>query len=122
MNTIKEEWTQEITYNNVCDENGNPTGGDSKSTGVSIDWQNGPLGWDYEKNTFPEGVKPNGAFVETVILHCIQRLQFFQAAANKKFACRENAIALTKLEESLMWLQRRHNNRVVNKVQGEHKA
>lgn len=48
---------------------------------------------------------------------CIDRLRSFQAGP---FACRENAIALTKLEESLMWLRRRTVARIKRGVEGTH--
>lgn len=119
---IQERWTQQLECENTCNEDGNPTGGRVKSTGLDISWQDGPLGWDYNRNTYPAAVQPNGAFTEDVVLAVIQRLQFFQEANNRKFACRENACAITHLEEALMWMQRRHDNRVGRKVQGEHKA
>ena len=122
-NSIKKRWTQTIVYDNVCDENGNPTGGSVQGCGIDIKWQNGPLKWDYEKNTY--GTEPNGAFTEDVILAAITRLKFFQEnpdGSRAKFACRENACAITHLEEALMWLQARHDNRVERQVQGEHKA
>jgi len=46
---------------NRQDSEGNPTGGSVRGTGLSIDWQNGPLGRDADR------LAPNGAFVETVI-------------------------------------------------------
>lgn len=41
---------------------------------------------------------------------------------NKKFPCRENSIAITKMEEALMWFERRTANRVARGVEGQHKA
>ena len=37
---------------------------------------------------------------------------------NGKFACRENSIAITKLEEALMWLEKRKKNREKRGVEG----
>lgn len=37
-----------------------------------------------------------------------------------KFACRENAIALTKMEEALLWLQKRTRDRLNRGVEGTH--
>lgn len=119
----RERWTQNVLFSNTVDGNKNPTGGMSWSNGVDIKWQNGPLFFDYEKMQ-PKN-EPNGAFVEDVILHCIQRMRFFQEnpdGSRAKFASREGACALTHLEEALMWLQKRHDNRVKRQVQGEHKA
>lgn len=37
---------------------------------------------------------------------------------NKQFACRENAIAITKLEEAMHWLKARKTNREARGVEG----
>lgn len=47
----------------------------------------------------------------------IERLKGFQ---NSEFNCRENAMALTKLEESLMWLCKRTVARANRGVEGTH--
>jgi hypothetical protein len=99
---------QKIVQQHDLDENGNPAGGATRGTGILIDWQNGPL----------TTTLPTGAFVEGVILAAIGRLQFYQTASNKKFACRENALAITKLEEALMWCEERTRGRVERKVEG----
>lgn len=100
---------------NDVDENGNPTGGNVRGTGFMISWQNGPLGRG------PERKAPNGAFVEDVIDAARQRIEFYQTASGGKFACRENAIAITKLEEALMWLDKRTADRERRDVEGTHK-
>lgn len=46
----------------------------------------------------------------------IHRLQGFQAGP---FKCRENAVALTHLEEALMWLQKRTRDRIDRGVEGK---
>ena len=48
----------------------------------------------------------------------IDRLNFL----NSKFLCRENSIAITKLEESLMWLNQRTTDRVKRGVEGHYKS
>jgi len=106
---------QKIVQKHDLDENGNPAGGATRATGILIDWQNGPLGQGEMLTAPPES---NGAFVEGVILAAIGRLQFYQTASNKKFACRENALAITKLEEALMWCEERTRGRVERKVEG----
>ena len=106
---------QEIVTENNKDQNENPTGGSVRGTGISIDWQNGPL---RENSTTPMNV-PNGAFVEGVIQSAIQRLEFFQES---KYKCRENALAITKLEEALHWLNWRTSKRVERGVEGLHKV
>lgn len=101
------------SYNDL-DDNGNPTGGFVRGIGMSIDWQNGPLGRDEDRQV------PNGAFVETVIEAARQRIEFYQKASNGRFACRENAIAITKLEEALLWLNKRTQDREARQVEGTH--
>lgn len=98
---------------NNLDENGNPTGGQVTGVGLSIQWQNGPLGRDGDRK------EPNGAFVETVIAAVIQRIEAYQRS---KFNCRENALAITKLEEALHWLDARTKRREDSKIEGTHEG
>ena len=105
-----------FTAENWSDPGGNPNGGSVRGTGLSIDWQAGPLGRDGERQ------EPNGAFVETVIASVVQRIEYYQTAQNKKFACRENALAITKLEEALLWLNKRTQDREKGQVEGTHKV
>ena len=65
---------------------------------------------------------PNGAFVEDVIAAALGRLQFYQTASSGKFACRENALAITKLEEALHWCQHRTAVREARAVEGTHEV
>lgn len=58
----------------------------------------------------------NGTTNEEVLKMLIDRVNFL----NAKFPCRENSLAITKLEESLMWLNRRTENRVSRGVEGKH--
>lgn len=109
MNAIKD-----CLVGNFEDANGNPAGGEVKGTGLNISWQNGPLGRDAER------IEPNGAFVETVISAALQRIQWYQTASGGKFNCRENAIAITKLEEALLWLDKRTRDREARQVEGTH--
>lgn len=57
----------------------------------------------------------NGCQNEDLIAIVIDRLQGFQAG---EFSCRENAIAITKLEEALLWLNKRTADRVKRGVEG----
>jgi hypothetical protein len=57
----------------------------------------------------------NGIHNEDLIAIVIDRLQGFQ---DGDFACRENALALTKLEEALLWLNKRTNDRINRGVEG----
>lgn len=96
---------------NNLDEQGFPAGGYVQGTGLRIDWQNGPLGRDDDR------IEPNGAFVETVIAAALQRIEHYQEG---DFRCRENALAITKLEEALHWLNHRTANRESRGVEGTH--
>ena len=70
-------------------------------------FQNGPI----------KEVGTNGVTHEALLAILIDRLQSFQAGP---YACRENAIALTKLEEAQHWLQHRTQARVARGVEGTH--
>lgn len=60
----------------------------------------------------------NGTTNEEVLAILIDRMYFLQT----KFPCRENSIVITKLEESLMWLNKRTSNRNKRGVEGRHQA
>lgn len=107
-----------LVYNYT--EEGNPTGGSVRSTGLMIDWQNGPRAvLDDDGNPTGELLPPNGAFVEDAIYAAIQRLEFFQES---KFRCRENAIAITKLQEALWAMKHRQVERSHRNVEGKHEV
>lgn len=72
-----------------------------------LQFQNGPI----------KEVGINGIQNEHLIAILIDRLKFL----NNKFPCRENSIAITKLEESLMWLEKRTQDRIQRNVEGENK-
>lgn len=101
---------------NHLDDEGRPAGGYVEGTGIHIQWQNGPLGAPDD----PERKEPNGAFVEDVIAAAKQRIEHYQTAADGRFACRENALAITKLQEALHWLNHRTRDRVARNVEGTH--
>lgn len=92
------------------DATGNPSAnsGMDGQLKTSILFQNGPIA--------ESGV--NGLTQEVLIAIVIDRLRSFQAG---KFACRENALALTKLEEAQHWLHHRTAARVARGVEGTHK-
>lgn len=73
-----------------------------------VRFQNGPIA--------EHGV--NGITQEVLLAIVIDRLQSFQAGP---FACRENALALTKLEEAQHWLFSRTLARMQRGVEGTHK-
>lgn len=72
-----------------------------------ISFQNGPV----------KEIEVNGCFMEDLLVIVIDRLRGFQAG---DFACRENALALTKLEEALHWLNHRTALRQKRGVEGTH--
>lgn len=57
----------------------------------------------------------DGTTNEDLLAVLINRMQYLQV----KFPCRENAIVITKLEESLMWLEKRTNDRKGRGVEGK---
>jgi hypothetical protein len=61
----------------------------------------------------------NGVCNEDLIAMVVCRLEHFQKS---EFACRENALAITKLEEALLWLRKRTMGRENRGVEGTHKA
>ena len=99
---------QHIEATNDSDSDGNPYGGTVRGPGLDIVWQKGPLA---------PGDEPNGAFVQSVIQAAIQRLEYYQGS---KFRCRENALALAKLEEAMHWLDSRTASRASAGLEGGH--
>jgi len=57
----------------------------------------------------------DGTTNEEVIEVLIDRLNYL----NGKFPCRENSLAITKLEEALMWLNKRTADRLKRGVEGK---
>lgn len=60
----------------------------------------------------------NGCQVDTII----EAAKTIIEGLNKNFPCRENSIAITKLDEALMWLDKRKKDRVKRGVEGYNKA
>ena len=73
---------------------------------ATVNFQNGPIG--------EKGV--NGCTQEDLLAIVIDRLRHFQVGA---FACRENALALTRIEEALHWLNHRTADRLNRGVEGQ---
>lgn len=76
---------------------------------VEMRFQNGAIG----------EVGPNGITDEALLAIVIDRIQGFQKG---QFSCRENALALTKLEEAMHWLHHRTQQREARGVEGTSKA
>lgn len=73
----------------------------------TILFQNGPI----------NEVGVNGVTHEALLAVVADRLRSFQSGP---FACRENALALTKIEEAQHWLQQRTIRRMRAGVEGTH--
>lgn len=58
----------------------------------------------------------NGTSIENVIDLLEKRLEGFQSGP---FKCRENALAITKLQEARLWLEERTRLRVAQGVEGK---
>ena len=72
-----------------------------------IRWQEGPIG---------SGVAgPNGCTLEDVLGLCLTRLRKFNSTPAR---CRENSIAITKIEEALHWLDARTKRRQRQGIEG----
>ncbi len=71
---------------------------------LSFQIQNGPI---KEKGV-------NGCQVDTVI----ETAKLMLEGLNKQFPCRENSMAITKLDEALMWLAKRKQDREARNVEG----
>lgn len=83
-----------------CDEQGN------MYPSQDISFQNGP-------RKDPNSVH---GVLDTDLLEIVRdRLKGFQ---NGEFSCRENACALTHIEEALMWMNRRVEDRIERQVLG----
>ncbi len=74
---------------------------------TDIKFQNGPIN--------EAGV--NGLTHEALIAIVVDRMRDFQRGP---YSCRENSIALTKLEEAQHWLLARTKGRMVRGVEGTH--
>ncbi len=83
-------------------------GSDDFSPFATVNFQNGPI----KEN----GV--NGCHQEDLIAIVLDRLQSFQ---DGDYACRENEKAIEKLEEALMWLRKRTQDRIDRGVEGTSK-
>ena len=82
-----------------------PDGANAKGI-WDIQFQNGPIG----------EVGVNGVTQEVLLAIVIDRLRSFQSGP---FSSRENALALTKCEEALHWLQQRTLDRMRRGVEGK---
>ena len=74
---------------------------------VDIHFQEGPI----------KECGVNGCANEDLLIMVARRLEGFQ---NSEFRCRENALALTHIEEALLWLRKRTMGREARGVECTH--
>lgn len=65
-----------------------------------------------------DGTEEAGTTLEEMLRVSIERLQDL----NLRFPCRENSIAITNIEQALMWLNKRTEERKARGVEGKHLA
>ena len=72
--------------------------------------QKEPIMGSFELKTVSDGTTN-----EDLLEILIDRMNYLQ----EKFPCRENALVITKLAESLMWLNKRTQDRIKRNVEGK---
>jgi hypothetical protein len=90
----------------------------SRDSGVPITAEQGAWLLDFQNGPVQE-VGINGISNEALLTIVIDRLRGFQSNV---YACRENAFALMKLEEGMMWLHKRTRDRLNRGVEGTNKV
>lgn len=94
-------------YGNACHLYEVSMSSDDGPLSSTIAFQNGPI---LEFGT-------NGITHEVLLAIIEDRLLGFQSGP---YACRENAVALTKIQEAMMWLKKRTTDRLERGVEGTH--
>ena len=85
---------------------GNPSAGsDNDETRCLVQFQHGPI----------KEAGVNGISNEALLAIVIDRLECFQRG---QYSCRENALALTKLQEAMHWMLHRTRERIARGVEG----
>lgn len=80
---------------------------------IFMNFEKGEIGFKLQEGPIKEnGV--NGCQVSDMIEIATDIIR----QLNEKFPCRENAIAITKLEEALMWQEKRTQDRLLRGVEG----
>lgn len=83
-----------------------PAAGDQIGEAQTVRFQNGGIA----------EVGANGVQHEDLLAIIIDRMRSFQEGP---YSCRDNAIALTHMEEALLWLKKRTAERLVRGVEGK---
>lgn len=84
-----------------------PVGGKYGDVLSGVSFQEGPI----------KEAGVNGVHNEDLIAMVICRLEHFQ---NSEYRCRDNALAITALEEAMLWLRKRTMGREKRGVEGTH--
>lgn len=100
---------QELRHTHRTDDEGNITGGLVEGIGLSVLWQDGPI---------QDGLQ-NGALIADLLAAARDRLRVYQAT---QLSCRENALAITHIEEAMHWLEARQRDRFDRGVSGTYQA
>lgn len=75
---------------------------------VTVEFQFGPV----------KEVGVNGLTNEALLAILAHRI----GVLNEKFPCRENSMAITKIEEAKLWLDKRTNDRLTRGVEGKNEV
>ena len=76
---------------------------------TTIRWQSGQVIHDESPEVNGDSIpRPNGATIEDILILTMVRLRGFNAGPAR---CRENSLAITKIEEALHWLDARTKRR-----------
>ena len=78
---------------------------------------NGAVRLKFHEGTVQCPADCNGLTVEALLAVVIDRMQTYQKS---QFSCRENSLAITKLEEAKLWLLSRTLERKQRGVEGTH--
>ena len=73
---------------------------------VNIQWQDGTI----------REVGRNGVQVAEALEVVLNQLKGYQT----QFPCKENAISITKIEEAILWQEKRTSDRIKRGVEGKH--
>ena len=115
MSRLLEIGSKRFTCIHVLDEPGQggacheyevqPANGEQNPPFAKVSFQSGPI----------KEFGVNGCHQEDLLAIVIDRLESFQKG---NFRCRENAIAITKVQEALMWLNARTQKRIDRGIEG----
>jgi hypothetical protein len=80
---------------------------------IKINHVDNSLFFKIQKGAIKE-VGVNGCQIDAII----ETAKLILEGLNSNFPCRENSIAITKLDEALMWLDKRKKDRIERNVEG----